>query len=103
MTKDASTSEQDFGELSRAVRDSVPVIEMEHVYVAYHERLVLEDVSLRVERGQFVGVLGPNGSGKTTLLKAILGLVRPTGPLRAHRPAAPPRPGRPRGGALGPG
>jgi len=62
MTKDAST----------------PVIELEHVYVAYHERLVLEDVSLRVERGQFVGVLGPKGSGKTTLLRAILGLILPT-------------------------
>jgi zinc transport system ATP-binding protein len=71
MTKDASASPEQ-------VRDSVPVIEMEHVYVAYQERLVLEDVSLRVEKGQFVGVLGPNGSGKTTLLKAILGLVRPT-------------------------
>jgi zinc transport system ATP-binding protein len=57
---------------------SIPVIELEHVYVAYHQRLVLEDVSLRVEKGQFVGVIGPNGSGKTTLLKAILGLVRPT-------------------------
>jgi ABC-type Mn2+/Zn2+ transport system ATPase subunit len=57
---------------------SAPVIELEHVYVAHHERLILEDVSLRVERGQFVGVLGPNGSGKTTLLKTILGLVRPS-------------------------
>jgi len=54
-----------------------PVIELEHVYVAYRERLVLEDVSLRVEQGQFVGIIGPNGSGKTTLLKTILGLVRP--------------------------
>lgn len=56
---------------------STPVIELEHVYVTYHERLILEDVSLRVERGQFVGILGPNGSGKSTLLKTILGLVRP--------------------------
>lgn len=54
-----------------------PIIELEHVYVAYGERLVLEDISLRVRRGEFVGVLGPNGSGKTTLLKTILGLVRP--------------------------
>lgn len=38
---------------------------------------VLEEIDLRVDRGDFLAVLGPNGSGKTTLLRAILGLVRP--------------------------
>ncbi len=52
-------------------------IELEHVYVAYGEQLVLEDVSLQVGRGEFVGILGPNGAGKSTLFKVILGLVKP--------------------------
>ncbi len=39
---------------------------------------VLEDVSLAVARGVFLGVVGPNGGGKTTLLRTALGLVRPT-------------------------
>lgn len=39
---------------------------------------VLENISLRVQRGEFVAVLGPNGSGKTTLLRAIAGVVRPS-------------------------
>lgn len=37
----------------------------------------VSDVSLDVERGCLVGVLGPNGSGKTTLLRALLGVMRP--------------------------
>ena len=38
---------------------------------------VLEDVSLSVEEGDFVGILGPNGSGKTTLLKSISRTLKP--------------------------
>ena len=39
--------------------------------------LVLEDVTLAVERGEFVAIAGPNGGGKTTLLRVALGLERP--------------------------
>ncbi len=39
---------------------------------------VLNDVALSVERGDFVGILGPNGSGKTTLLKLLGGVYQPT-------------------------
>jgi iron complex transport system ATP-binding protein len=41
------------------------------------DRLVLADVSLTVERGQIVGLLGPNGSGKTTLLRIVAGILPP--------------------------
>ena len=50
------------------------------------------DVSLTVQRGEFVAVLGPNGAGKTTLVKAILGLL----PLAAGQGSVL---GRPPGGA----
>ena len=44
----------------------------------YGKIAVLHDVSLSVERGQIVTLIGANGAGKTTLLKTISGLIRPT-------------------------
>lgn len=54
----------------------VLVLEMENVYFRYDRRLVLENVSLSVARGEILGIVGPNGSGKTTLLKIAVGLLR---------------------------
>ena len=58
-----------------------PALELAGLSVWLGGRRVLEDVSLRVERGEFLCLLGPNGGGKTTLLRAVLGLV----PLRSGR------------------
>jgi iron complex transport system ATP-binding protein len=53
------------------------MIEVNSVSFRYHEDWVLQDVSFRVEKGEFVGVIGPNGSGKTTLLKVLYRLLSP--------------------------
>ena len=50
----------------------------DHATVSYPTRTALEDVSLQIEEGELIGIIGPNGSGKTTLLRAILGQVSPT-------------------------
>jgi len=55
-----------------------PVIDLEHVRVQFGQRIVLEDMSLSVNQGEFVVVLGPNGAGKSTLLKLLLGLLKPS-------------------------
>jgi zinc transport system ATP-binding protein len=53
------------------------VVEVSQVDFAYDGPRVLEDITLTVQEGDFLGVVGPNGSGKTTLLKIILGLLHP--------------------------
>lgn len=53
------------------------IVELSHVTVSYNGVVVLDDVSLTVNKGDFIAVIGPNGAGKTTLLKVILGLIKP--------------------------
>ncbi len=56
---------------------SAPVVEISGLCFSHGRDRVLEDVSLTVEHGEFLAVIGPNGGGKTTLLRLILGLLRP--------------------------
>lgn len=44
---------------------------------SYRKRVVVNDVSIHVNRGEIVGLLGPNGAGKTTTFYSIVGLIRP--------------------------
>lgn len=55
-----------------------PLLELRDIHSGYGDIEVLKDVSIRVEAGQIVSVLGANGAGKSTLLKTIFGFVRPT-------------------------
>lgn len=62
-----------------SVVNGTPLVELSNVCFDYSAERVLDDVSLIIRRGDFLGIIGPNGSGKTTLLRVILGLLRPTG------------------------
>lgn len=53
------------------------VISVKDVWYAYNGTPVLEDITLDIERGEFLGLIGPNAGGKSTLLKLILGLLEP--------------------------
>ena len=53
------------------------VLDVQHVVAGYGDQRVLDDVSLAVERGEIVVVLGGSGSGKSTLLRCIVGLLAP--------------------------
>jgi len=62
------------------------LIELEKVTCRYGHDPVLINVDLRVEAGDFLGVVGPSGSGKSTLLKAVAGSVTPIAGRVRRRP-----------------
>jgi ABC-2 type transport system ATP-binding protein len=54
------------------------MIELEHVTKKYGTKTAVDDLSLRVERGELFAFLGPNGAGKTTTIKLMCGLLFPS-------------------------
>ena len=69
-------------------------LEVENVSLDLSGRRILDNISLSVSAGDFLGIIGPNGGGKTTLLRLLLGVLQPsTG--RVHwadeKSARPPR------------
>ncbi len=74
-----------------------PVVQIAGMTFSYNGASVLENVTLTINEGDFVGIIGPNGGGKTTLLKIILGLLQPNeGTVRVFGKA--PGVSRPRAG-----
>ena len=64
------------------VKDDVKtktVIDAEHVFKSFGERPIIKDFSLRIQRGDRIGLVGANGTGKTTLLKLLTGELKPDG------------------------
>jgi len=62
------------------------VLEVKDLIVHYDGALALNRVNLRVEDGEFVGVVGPNGAGKTTLLRTISGVIKEVAPGKKEHP-----------------
>ncbi|GAE33428.1 metal ABC transporter ATP-binding protein [Halalkalibacter akibai] len=52
-------------------------VEIENVSFYYGNQQILENISLQIPKGSFLGLVGPNGSGKSTLIKLVLGLLEP--------------------------
>lgn len=63
------------GNIEPLIPGSKWVFEAEHLKIGY-DRALLE-ITLRIRRGQKIGILGPNGSGKSTFLKTVAGLLQP--------------------------
>lgn len=59
------------------MNDNRPILEIEHMYKAFlvqgQPSVVLHDMSLNVQEGEFVSLIGPSGCGKTTVLRAVAG------------------------------
>ena len=53
------------------------IIELNHLSLGYDHHQVINDLSVCIEEGDFVCIVGSNGAGKSTLVKGILGLIKP--------------------------
>ena len=58
-----------------AIKSVGPVIKVRNLVVGFGERVVLNDLSIDIERGQILGFVGGSGSGKSVLLRTIIGLL----------------------------
>ncbi len=56
---------------------SETIISLKNVFAGYDGKYVVEDVTLDVMKGDYLGIIGPNGGGKTTVLKLIAGVLKP--------------------------
>lgn len=54
------------------------IIEVENLTKRFKNNIALDNVSLRIRKGEVFGLLGPNGAGKTTLIRLLIGLIKPS-------------------------
>lgn len=60
------------------VTHSETIIELNNVCFSYNKNNVIKDITLKIHKGDYLGIIGPNGGGKSTLLKLMLGLLIPS-------------------------
>jgi len=53
------------------------IVSIDNLWIFREEHAILEDINLKLQRADFLGLIGPNGGGKSTLLKVMLGLIKP--------------------------
>lgn len=53
------------------------VLQLENVCISRHRRNVIKDLSITIDQGDFVALIGSNGSGKTTIIRTVMGFLRP--------------------------
>jgi len=62
-----------------SITEGTQGLRIDHLRKAYRKKVVIRDVSMHLDRGEVIALLGPNGSGKTTTFYSIAGLVTPEG------------------------
>lgn len=70
--------------ITQSERESTPIIQLDRVGYAIGETTILHDISLLIQKGEFIGLIGPNGAGKTTLLKTINGIFKAKGSIQIY-------------------
>ncbi|MBF2475905.1 ABC transporter ATP-binding protein [Listeria seeligeri] len=57
---------------------SETILQLEHVTKKIGQKVIVQDISFDIHKGEVFGLLGPNGAGKTTIIRSIVGLIRRT-------------------------
>ena len=61
------------------------ILEIEKLNVSYQGTSILQNINMKVEKGEILGIVGESGSGKSTLLKAMIGLLGDNGRVESGR------------------
>ena len=61
----------------KSYKNPNPIISFENVSLTYGNRLILDNISFKINEGEIFGMLGPNGVGKSTIFNLITGLIKP--------------------------
>ncbi len=78
MTEDALPAEEGLTEMP-SHPSAPPVLDVRNLSKHYGSFTAVSNLTLSVNKGEFMGLLGPNGAGKSTTLKAVTGLLKPSG------------------------
>ena len=63
-----------------------PMVEFENISLSYGNRLILDNISFKINKGEIFGMLGPNGVGKSTIFNLLVGLINPnSGSIKIDR------------------
>ena len=61
----------------KSFKNTEPIVEFQSVSLSYGNRLILDNINFKINKGQIFGMLGPNGVGKSTIFNLITGLINP--------------------------
>lgn len=68
--------------LNNMLEQNKNIIEIQNASFSYGDEKILENINLNIQKGDYLGIIGPNGGGKTTLIKILLGLLPLSGKIK---------------------
>ena len=61
----------------KSFKKSKPLVSLKDVSISFEKRMILDNISLKINPGEILGLLGPNGAGKSTIFNIIMGILKP--------------------------
>ena len=61
----------------KSFKEITPILELEKISLKFGRKQILDNLNLKLNNGQILGLLGPNGVGKSTIFNLITGLISP--------------------------